>query len=97
MATHSETLEFIREIFDVVYGEDDSPYPFHHDFNERMEEIIEMLDNLEDGVLKQGLISALEKELYPNLPFGEWTHYDTINEVIYNIHNAFCEVADKNA
>ena len=97
MAIDNETLEFIREIFDVVYGEEDSPYPMDYDFIERLEELMEVLDNLEDGVLKQGLIGALEKELYPNLPFGEWTHYDTINEVIYNTHIAFLEVADKNA
>ena len=97
MSRKKEIAEEILELFDVIYGEDDSPYPFDRDFVERMEILAELMDELEEGPLKQGIIEAFKNNMDTYLPFGEWTHYDTINAAMTETHSALCEAVDKYA
>jgi len=90
MANNNELVSRLREILGVAYYEENQ-YQIHEDFCDRVDELVELINNMESSTIKKNIISILDEKLYPNLPFGEWDSYEKINSVIAKTLKSLCD------
>ena len=89
MVDSNEIISRLREILGVEYHEERLP-ELHEDFCNRIDELVELINNMEVSTIKNNILSILDEKLYPNLPFGERDSYNKINSIISETLEALC-------